>query len=134
MLVSVQAVSKLSFGKYGLAAMFSQKFGWMYVDRRGNVVVRDVAPMDNWAGDFHDGLVRTVEKGRYGFSDRFGKQVVPFQYDGAFEFNRGTAIVCSGCRTSCDQYAEHCSFEGGEWMRIDIHGRVVGQVQQKGWK
>ena len=47
--------------------------------------------------------------------------------DGAFNFEKGTAVVCQDCKAHCD--GEHCAFEGGRWLRIDTRGRVVGEVQ-----
>src|SRR4030081_3494526 len=46
-----------------MAAAGAEGEGWIYVDRAGRVLVRDVATMDNGADSFHGGLVR-VNAGR----------------------------------------------------------------------
>lgn len=119
----------LRFCSHGLAAVWSESEpkGWMYVDRKGLVVVTGVAAFDNWADRFHDGLVRVTRDNRFGYANRAGTLVIPAVYDGAFNFEKGTAVVCQGCKAHCD--GEHCGFEGGRWMRIDTRGRVVGEVQ-----
>ena len=101
----------------------------MYVDRRGFVIVMGVAAMDNGADSFHDGLVRVVRNGNYGFANRRGHLVVPPIYDGAMNFERGRAIVCKGCQNKCaGPECEHHSFVGGEWFQIDVKGTVVARI------
>ena len=65
-----------SLNKYGLAPAWIEG-GWTYVDRRGLVVVENVAIMDNWANEFHHGLVRVTHNDKWGLADTHGKQVVP---------------------------------------------------------
>lgn len=118
---------RLEVDAHGLAAVRSSALGWMYVNRRGEVVVAGVATMDNWADDFQDGRVRIRrgEKGiKWGFADRHGQEVVPPIYDGAFPFEGGRAVVCRGCREVCaDPGCEIHRFEGGEWLCIDPQGK-----------
>src|SRR5262245_56913124 len=43
---------ELRFDSRGLAAVFNddhQRYGWMYVDRKGRVIVQGVPIVDNWA-------------------------------------------------------------------------------------
>lgn len=65
------------------------------------------------AGTFHDGLawVRKSIEGhdRYGFIDRYGKLVIPYQFDAAHDFSCKRAVVRRGDR----------------WLVIDRHGRKV---------
>ena len=49
----------------------------MYVSRKGKVVIWGVPVMDNGADSFHDGLVRIVRNGKYGFANRGGEVVIP---------------------------------------------------------
>jgi WG containing repeat len=123
--VSPNYLGDLRFDKHGLAALSAAGLGWAYVNRKGDVVVTGVAPFDNWADEFHDGLVRVLRDRRYGFANRTGKLVIPPKYDGAFQFERGTAVVCNRCQTQCDEDGEHCSFVGGQWSRINARGVVV---------
>jgi hypothetical protein len=125
MFVVTKYIRELSFNEYGLAPLLSDNHEWMYVNRRGKVVITGVAWMDNGADDFHDGLVRVVRAGKFGFSNRSGKIVVPAVYDGAFGFKNGVAEVCKGCSNECED--EHCAFVGGDWLRIDTAGRPIGK-------
>jgi len=127
--IAPQLVKELPFDSHGLAAVSSPEYGWMYVDRRGFVIVMGVAAMDNGADSFHDGLVRVVRNGNYGFANRRGHLVVPPIYDGAMNFERGRAIVCKGCQNKCaGPECEHHSFVGGEWFQIDVKGTVVARI------
>jgi len=132
----------LAFDAHGLAVVFDDahdRRGWMYVDRKGRVLVQGVPISDNWADAFSGGLVRTVINQKYGFADRHGKIVIAPKYDGAFPFEHGYAIVCIGCRETCvvpdnpphagtDLDCEHHVMTGGQWFKIDKAGRVMARV------
>jgi len=134
---------KLKFDSHGLAVVFDEdhsRQGWMYVDRKGHVILKDVPSFDNWADEFSDGLVRTAINRKYGFADRHGKVVIPAKYDGALPFDHGYAVVCIGCREICimpdhpraesDIDCEHHMLTGGRWLKIDKAGRVVAKVSR----
>jgi hypothetical protein len=128
--IAPDALKQLQFDSYGLAAVLSPREGWMYVSRRGIVVVRGVPTMDNGPDSFHDGLVRVVRNKRYGFANRKGQLVIPLTYDGAMNFEKGKAKVCKGCESKCaGGDCEHHVFSGGEWLQIDTHGNAVGRIQ-----
>lgn len=132
-------VKKLKFDR-GLAAVWhddKSRHGWMYVDRKGRVIIQGVPSSDNWADAFSDGLVRTVINEKYGFADRHGKLIVAPKYDGAFPFEHGYTVVCIGCRETCAMTdhpradrnvdCEHYILTGGEWFKINKAGRVVAR-------
>jgi hypothetical protein len=122
----------LPFDSQGLAAVHSSAKGWMYVNRKGKVLITGVAVMDNGADTFHDGLVRFVRNARYGFANRKGQIVIDPVYDGAMNFENGRAAVCKGCTVKCDDSeCEHSSFSGGEWIQIDTKGNVVARLHPK---
>jgi len=126
--VAPRVTKELHFDSYGLAPVLSLKTGWMYVNRKGKVVVNGVPQMDNGPDSFHDGLVRIVKNEKYGFANRQGDIVVPAIYDGALNFENGTAKVCKGCRNKCaDADCEHRFFSGGDWLVIDTKGLVVSR-------
>ncbi len=88
--------------------------------------------MDNGADWFHDGLVRFVKGGKYGFANSKGQVVVPPVYDGAMNFEQGRAEVCKGCKSRCaDPLCEYHLFAGGQWFRIDTKGNVLTQLPQR---
>jgi len=97
--VAPQYVKELDFDSGGLAPIRSEAppYGWMYVNRRGVVVIIGVPTWDNWADEFHDGLVRIVKSGKVGFANRKGDVVIPPIYDWAWPFENGVATVCNGC-------------------------------------
>lgn len=52
-----------------------------------------IAPQYEDASLFSDGLAAVKKDGKWGYIDTEGKTVIPFQYDLAYEFNEGYAIV-----------------------------------------
>ncbi|MFZ3201501.1 MAG: WG repeat-containing protein [Candidatus Acidiferrales bacterium] len=142
--IASQYVKDLSFDKgssrkncdycmdsQGLAAVLSPKEGWMYVNRKGKVVITGVPVMDNGADWFNDGLVRTVKNGKYGFANSKGQIVIPPIYDGAMNFEKGRAEVCNGCKSKCVSDCEYHYFAGGEWFQIDTKGNIVARLQPR---
>jgi WG containing repeat len=129
LLVSQQVLKLLQFDSYGLAPVLSAKEGWMYVSRTGRVVVIGVPSMDNGADSFHDGLVRVIRNKKYGFANRKGQIVISAHYDGAMNFEKGIAKVCSHCESKCvDDECEVHVFAGGEWFQINTKGTVVSRI------
>lgn len=129
-IVAPEILKQLDFDAHGLAPVFSRTEGWMYANRRGTVVVTGVPEVDNWADSFHDGLVRIVQNGKYGFANRSGRVVIAPIYDGAMSFDMGRATVCNGCQNKCAQPdCEHHFFSGGEWFQVDTKGAIVGRVR-----
>ncbi|MGB2624201.1 MAG: WG repeat-containing protein [Candidatus Acidiferrum sp.] len=102
----------------------------MYVNREGRAVITGVPVMDNGADWFHDGLVRIVRNGKYGFANRRGQVVISPVYDGALNFEKGLATVCKGCKSKCTapHNCEYHVFAGGEWFQIDTRGTVVARL------
>jgi hypothetical protein len=138
--IAQEYVKKLEFDSYGLAVVFHEAHSghlFMYVNRQGRVVIKDVPVADNWAEGFSDGVVRIFVNKKYGFADRQGKIVIAPQYDGAGPFEHGFAVVCLGCRETCAvsnppesrlDVCEHHIMTGGEWFKINKAGRVVARV------
>jgi WG containing repeat len=98
----------------------------MYVSRSGKVVIKGVPVMDNGADSFHDGLVRIVRNGKYGFANRAGQVVIPTIYDGAMNFENGRAEVCKRCQISAEE--EYHVFSGGDWFRINVKGAILARI------
>ena len=121
--VAAQYWRLMTFDSHGLAAVWSREHGWMYVNRRGAVLITGVQSMDNYADSFHDGLVRIVRDNKYGFADRRGRLVIDPVYDGAMNFENGRARVCRGCKVESE--GEYHFFSGGEWWSINTKGDRV---------
>jgi hypothetical protein len=127
-------VAVLEFNEYGLAPIVVPGAGgWSYVNRRGWVIVQNVAMMDNGANDFHHGLVRVRRDDKWGLADTKGKLVVPLRYDGMFDYAPKVGwVACSGCRKAQDKWGEHHWFEGGQWLRLNARGKVIGPMPAYG--
>jgi hypothetical protein len=124
--IAAQYVSELPFDAEGLAAVLSHEKGWMYVNRKGTVIISGVVRMENGPDSFHNGLVRFVRNKKYGFANLKGKIVITPVYDGAMTFENGVAKVCKGCQQKCvEAECEHHFFDGGEWSFIDAKGHLV---------
>ena len=131
--IAPKYLRQLSFGKNGLAVVYSKEEGWMYVNRKGRVIISGVAAMDNGADVFHDGLVRFSQDKKWGFADERGKIIVAPIYDGAMNFENGLTKVCNGCRSECaGSDCEHHVFSGGEWFYINTKGEIVKKGISKG--
>ena len=120
--VASRYLSRLDFNGLGLAWIRLIAGGFVYVDRTGRIVIRDVATMDNGADDFHRGLVRLQHGAQYGFADPTGRIVVPITYDGALNTDEDGPMVCVGC--SLKQEGEHSLFTAGRWFTVDAAGRL----------
>lgn len=140
--IAPQYVKELPFNSAGLAPLSPQAplHGWMYVNRKGAVVISGVPTFDNWADDFSDGLVRTAVSGKYGFANRKGRIVITAAYDWASPFEDGHAQVCNHCQAMCatsggvveerslPHGCEHSFMAGGEWFKINKKGRVLARL------
>jgi len=115
--VAPRHLRRLSYDKYGLANIHVDR--WYYVRRDGRVA--PVMTLDNWAEPFSDGRARSPVGKKIGYIDRHLRLVIPARYDGAFSFERGIAVVCTGCKATSD--GEHHWYEGGMWGCIDREAR-----------
>jgi hypothetical protein len=110
-----------------LASTMIPHGGWAYFDRTGLVVVQNVSTFDNGADAFHHGLVSVRKGDKWGLADSTGRFVVPIRYDGLrYDEANFTWLACSGCRIEIG--GEHSWFTGGNWVRINASGRVIGSV------
>ena len=103
--------------------------GWAYFDRKGLVLVKNVATMDNGPDEIHQGLVRVTRNGKWGLANLHGSFVVPFTYDGMLGYEPGHGWrACSGCRTVRD--GEYSFFQGGTWIQLNRSGKVAGPAKE----
>jgi hypothetical protein len=114
-------------GPYKLAARVLPQGDWSYFNRKGRVVVRNVAPSDNGPSPFHYGLLRVVSGDKWGLANARGAIVVPLQYDGIVEFFDDMWKACVGCHVV--KQGEHSWWDGGEWVRLDRYGKYVGETE-----
>ena len=110
------------FNRYGLTWVRVVPGGYMYVNRKGRVIVRDISSMDNGADYFNHGMVRLERAGKYGYADFKGRIIVPIRYDGALNAANGRPLVCVGCKAKTT--GEYSWFEGGHWFVVDPEGKL----------
>jgi hypothetical protein len=143
LIIAPQYVKELRYDSSGLARVWSEvpPEAWMYVDRKGAVLVTGVPNVDNSPDDFSEGLVRTVVDDKYGFADRQGNIVIKPAFDWASPFQHGKAEVCIKCRKMCmvsdskmvdaDSMpggCDHWTMVGGEWFKVNRKGRILSRL------
>lgn len=116
-----------SFNQYGLAAFTILSFGRVYINHTGQIVIRDVAFMDNAPDEFHHGLVRIERDGKWGYANPTGRIVVPVEYSCALNFKDDHQdygpLLCVGCHT--EQQGEYQACLGGKWFKADSSGKLT---------
>lgn len=120
--ISPKYLKDCEFNTYGLTWVHLRPGGYVYVNRKGRIVVRDVSMMDDGADWFHRGVVRLERGGKYRFADFHGRVIVPIRYDGASNTDQDGPRVCIGCRV--ERVGEYGVFKGGQWFNVDARGRV----------
>ena len=143
LIIAPQYVKELHFDSSGLALVWSEvpPQAWMYVDRKGAVLITGVPSVGNDADGFSEGLVRTVVDDKYGFADRKGSIVIQPAYDWASPFHHGNAEVCNKCRKMCVMSGwkmvdadsvpggcDHWMMLGGEWFKLNKKGRILSRL------
>lgn len=58
--------------------------GWSYMDKKGNIVIKDVYSL---AYPFNDGLAVVKKDGKYGAIDSSGKTIIEFKYELLYTFH-----------------------------------------------
>ena len=93
----------------GLARVSNEDGGGRYyfIDQAGEVVLTVTSA--NMGNGFYDGLAYISRDGMYGYIDREGKMVIPFQWEYATDFHNGTAMVK----------------RSGLWYCIDVNGEIL---------
>jgi len=124
--IAPRHLRRLDFGSDGLATVFVEGPGWVYVRRDGAAL--EVPAFDNGPDAFSEGLVRIRRGGRFGFADRSFRTVIVPSFDFAWPFEKGRALVCIGCAPSATR-EEHAPVSGGSWGYVDSSGRELVPVR-----
>jgi len=99
-----------------------------YVSKSGKAARTHL--FDGGADYFEEDLARTISNSKFGYMDEKLAVVIKPEYDFAFPFENGIAIVCNGCRPVSE--GEHQSIAGGKWGVIDKSGaRVIPVTSTK---
>lgn len=79
---------------------------------------------EDGADYYSEGLTRTISNNKFGYMDEKLTVIIKPEYDFAFPFENGIAVVCNGCRPVPE--GDHRSLAGGKWGVIDKSGvRVI---------
>ncbi len=103
-------------------AMVPEGGKWLCIDRKGHRLAA-IFPFENGPDYVREGLIRYQDRGKIGFVDEACKIQVAAEWDFAFPFSEGRAVVCQGCKAQSD--GEHFMQVGGQWGYIDRAGTVV---------
>lgn len=83
-----------------------------------------VFTFDNGPDYISEGLFRIVGKHqKIGFANMNGQIVIKPEYDAAYPFTEGKALVCKGCLVQKE--GEHSSWTGGKWGVINKKGNML---------
>jgi hypothetical protein len=113
----------LEFGDMGMAEVFVQRIGWVYVKPNGETL--SVMSFDNAADSFSEGLVRGQRDGKVVYFGADFAPAFPESFDWGWPFESGRALVCLGCVLEDDSGDEHRAIMGGRWGYIDRAGKPV---------
>jgi hypothetical protein len=117
--LSERVLSRAGYNEDRLGYLFSNA-GVFYFTRDG--LVRKALIYDNGPDYFQEGLARTRWKGKIGFFDKKLSIVIPPQFDFAFPYRNGIAMVCNGCQQ--EKQGEHRAVVGGQWGAINLKGEI----------
>ena len=92
-----------------------------YVSKSGKAARTHL--FDGGADYFSEGLARTISNSKFGYMDEKLAVVIKPEYDFAFPFEKGVAVVCNGCRPVSE--GEHHLLTGGKWGVINKSGAIV---------
>jgi hypothetical protein len=124
LVVPAHMLQHAAFGSGGIATVLTGPKNLYFVTRRGKTA--PALPFDNGPDYFSEGLARTVRNGRVGFVNAELDQVVSPIWDFAFPFEKGVAVVCTGC--TVNRLGEHAVMQGGKWGYINTRGAIVVPV------
>jgi hypothetical protein len=123
--ISQEHMDNLNFGEINAARFFTsgQHF---YVKPDGKFL--PVIFYDNGADSYREGLTRSLLKGKIAYYDINFALVIAPDYDWAWPFHEGRALVCKGCVLTPVEDG-HKALEGGMWGFINKEGKEVVPVK-----
>jgi hypothetical protein len=123
--ISQEHMDNLNFGEINAARFFTsgQHF---YVKPDGKFL--PVIFYDNGADSYREGLTRSLLKGKIAYYDINFELVIAPDYDWAWPFHEGRALVCKGCVLTPVEDG-HKALEGGMWGFINKEGKEVVPVK-----
>jgi hypothetical protein len=100
--------------------MTKNDYKWVVIDRNQKVEY-EVFPYDNGPDYPSDGLFRIIQNGKIGYADATDfKVVIDPQFDCAYPFENGKAMVSKNCSTITD--GDHKIWKSDEWQFVNKKG------------
>lgn len=113
----------IPFGKYRYAWSDTIKSMGIVLDKSGYIGINNkgkrlfgIVTFDNGPDYVKEGLFRITDDGKTGFADTLGNVVIPIQYQDAFPFENGLALVSRQRKLNSEDHAE--------WLYIDHKGKT----------
>ena len=91
------------------------------IDRNQNILF-DLVLFDNGPEPFKEGVTRVLRNGKMGYANKFGRLVIPCEYDFTTQFEKGKAKVTYNANEYLDLDGNK-RFESDEWFIIDKKGK-----------
>ncbi|MGS2740060.1 WG repeat-containing protein [Sinomicrobium sp. M5D2P17] len=109
----------------------SGRYKWMYIDKNGQVLFHSPYTGDD-PGSLNSGRLLVWENGLAGYVDRSGNRKIPPQYERAFDFSDGVAIVKAKVKKKrkyksdlVRKLAEKLEYDAYEYNVIDTLGHML---------
>ncbi|GBF43722.1 hypothetical protein LPTSP2_30250 [Leptospira ellinghausenii] len=124
-IIKPQYEQAMEFSKSSVAFVVS-KNKWICIDTKNNFLLESFL-YDNGPDYIVESLARYVEEGKMGFHNERCQKVIEAQYDFAYPFENGYAIVCNGCELQPE--GEHKRIVGGKYGIINKKGKIVLPIE-----
>ncbi|MGB5746372.1 MAG: WG repeat-containing protein [Desulfobacterales bacterium] len=123
--IAKEHMANLNFEKISTARFYTsgQHF---YVKTDGSFL--PVIFYDNGADPYQEGLTRSLVNGKIAYFNTDFELILAPNYDWAWPFQEGRALVCKGCVPTPVEDG-HTALEGGLWGYINKEGKEVVPVK-----
>lgn len=124
-IIKPQYEQAMEFTKSGVAFVVS-KNKWICIDAKNKFLLESFL-YDNGPDYISESLARFVEEGKMGFHNERCQKVIEAQYDFAYPFENGYALVCNGCESQPE--GEHKRIVGGKYGILNKKGKIVLRIE-----
>lgn len=124
-IIKPQYEQAMEFTKSGVAFVVS-KNKWICIDAKNKFLLESFL-YDNGPDYISESLARYVEEGKMGFHNERCQKVIEAQYDFAYPFENGYAMVCLGCELKPE--GEHKRIVGGKYGILNKKGKIVLPIE-----
>ena len=101
---------------------------WRYVAiNPSQSILFDIILFDFSPDPFYNGLTIIERNGKMGYADKYGRVIIPCQYDYAKWFDNGVAEVTFDAKEYLDM-DEHRRVESDSWFKINTKGEKISNT------